>query len=67
MNSLWFDFDKKIESFSSLSQPINTDVCIIGAGIFGMTCAYYLSNLGFQVVVLEKDHIGQKATRSYNC
>lgn len=46
MNSLWLDNDKKMNLFSSLSQDIQTDVCIIGAGIFGVTCAYYLSHLG---------------------
>lgn len=62
MNSLWLDSMKKNHNFTSLSQDIETDVCIIGAGIFGLTCAYYLSNLGFQVVVLEKNEIGEKAT-----
>lgn len=62
MNSLWLDSDKKINKFPSLSKDIDTDVCIIGAGIFGLTCAYYLSKLGFQVVVLEKDNIGEKTT-----
>lgn len=67
MDSLWLDFDKKMSSFSSLSQDVIADVCIIGAGIFGLSCAYYLSNLGFNVVVLEKDTIGKKTTRSYYC
>ena len=62
MNSLWLDFNEQSDKFSSLSTNIETDVCIIGAGIFGLTCAYYLSNLGFQVVVLEKDGIGEKTT-----
>lgn len=62
MNSLWLDSNKKINQFPSLNNDIETDVCIIGAGIFGLTCAYYLSKLGFQVVVLEKDNIGEKTT-----
>lgn len=62
MNSLWLDSNKKANTFPSLSSDIEADVCIIGAGIFGLTCAYYLSNLGFQVVVLEKDDIGEKTT-----
>lgn len=62
MNSLWLDSIKKANPFSSLSNDTETDVCIIGAGVFGLTCAYYLSNLGFKVVVLEKDGIGEKAT-----
>jgi len=30
------------------------DVCIIGAGIAGSTCAFYLATLGIKTVVLEK-------------
>lgn len=62
MNSLWLDSNFKKPNFPSLSNDVEADVCIIGAGIFGLTCAYYLSNLGFKVVVLEKDDIGSKAT-----
>lgn len=62
MNSLWLDSNQKTNKYSSLSSDIETDVCIIGAGILGLTCAYYLSNLGFKVTVLEKDEIGEKAT-----
>lgn len=62
MNSLWLNFNKKTDYYSSLPHNIETDVCIIGAGIFGLTCAYYLSQLGFQITVLEKDNIGEKTT-----
>lgn len=62
MNSLWLDSNNKEMNFSSLSSNIDSDVCILGAGIFGLTCAYYLSNLGFKVTVLEKDGIGEKTT-----
>lgn len=62
MNSLWLDFTEDVKRFPSLSSNLETDVCIIGAGIFGLSCAYYLSKLGFKVTVLEKDDIGEKAT-----
>lgn len=67
MNSLWLDCPKSNPSFPSLLEDANADVCIIGAGILGLSCAYYLSLLGFKVVVLEKDDIGKKTTRSHNC
>ena len=67
MNSLWLDSIEKVKLFPSLSKNIETDVCVIGAGIFGLTCGYYLSNLGFKVTVLEKDTVGEKATRTYYC
>ncbi len=62
MNSLWINTLKKNKSFPSLSKDIETDICVIGAGIFGLSCAYYLSKLGFKVIVLEKDSIGEKTT-----
>ena len=62
MNSLWLDSIEKVKLFPSLTKDCETDVCIIGAGIFGLSCAYYLSKLGFKVVVIEKDSIGDKTT-----
>lgn len=62
MNSFWIDSIKNEQNFEKLNNDIETDVCIIGAGIFGITCAYYLSNLGYNVTVLEKYKVGQKTT-----
>lgn len=62
MNSLWLTNSKIFENNINNKNDIESDVCIIGAGIFGITCAYYLTNLGFKVTVLEKDFIGSKTT-----
>lgn len=62
MNSLWLTEKKNNSKFESLSKNINTDVCIIGAGIFGMTCGYYLSKAGLNVSIIEKNEIGHKTT-----
>lgn len=62
MNSLWLTENKNNSKFESLSKNINTDVCIIGAGIFGMTCGYYLSKAGLNVSIMEKNEIGHKTT-----
>lgn len=64
MDSLWISEN---EIFENANKPkdgdlLETDICIVGAGIFGLTCAYYLSKLGFQVTVLEKYKVGQKTT-----
>ena len=62
MNSIWLETFKYNKTFEKLNQNISCDVCIIGAGIFGLTCAYYLTKQGFNVAVLDRDDIGTKAT-----
>ena len=61
MNSLWLT-ENKNNSFESLSNNVEADVCIIGAGIFGITCGYYLSKEGLKVAIIEKDKIGHRTT-----
>lgn len=41
-----------------LSENMHTDVCIVGAGIAGMTTAYLLTRAGKAVIVLDDGHIG---------
>lgn len=41
-----------------LHGDVHADVCVIGAGIAGMTTAYLLAKAGRSVIVLEKDAIG---------
>ncbi len=62
MDSYWIDSTKKSINLDSLKSDISADVCIIGAGIFGLTTAYYLSKSGFNVVVIDKYNIGEKAS-----
>lgn len=62
MNSLWIDSVNTPTHYPSLDKNLECDVCIIGAGIFGITCAYYLSKLGFKVIVLDKYYVGHKTT-----
>jgi len=47
-----------IESYPTLAEDLRTDVCVIGAGIAGMSIAYELSRAGKQVVVLEAQGVG---------
>lgn len=43
-----------------------SDVAIVGAGIVGLFCAYFLARRGFKVVVLEGDpwQVGNQQARS---
>lgn len=62
MNSLWLSEDLINKNFDSLNKNISTDVCIIGAGIFGLTCGYYLSKAGLKVAIVDKNDIATKTT-----
>lgn len=56
MESLWLETEKT-RKFESLNKNIETDVCIIGAGIFGLTSAYYLRKKGFKTVIVDRNEI----------
>src|SRR4051794_9340180 len=53
---------EKPRSRPSLSEDISADVCIVGAGIAGLTTAYLLANSGRSVVILESGSIGDGET-----
>lgn len=62
MNSYWIESTINEGKFNSLDKDISCDVCIIGAGLFGLTTAYYLSKKGINVVILDKFEIGTKVS-----
>lgn len=63
MSSLWIDSTKDIKkNFSSLDKDISVDVCIVGAGITGISTAYMLTKAGLKVCVLEKDKVAYHTT-----
>ena len=43
MSSLWIETTKDEIQTSSLIKDEKTEICVIGAGLFGLTTAYYLS------------------------
>lgn len=45
------------KNYDKLDGDENVDVCIIGGGLTGLTCGYYLSKLGKKVIIVEKDKI----------
>ncbi|PTX98639.1 FAD-dependent oxidoreductase [Opitutus sp. ER46] len=50
--SLWMQTASRPE-FTELSAPAAADVCIVGAGISGLTTAYFLTRAGRSVIVLD--------------
>src|SRR6476620_4257080 len=48
----------EMPSFPALTENQTADVCIVGAGIAGITTAYLLSRRGKSVVVLDDGPIG---------
>lgn len=63
MSSYWIESTKNIEKkYLELKNDIETDVCIIGGGLAGISSAYELAKAGLKVVVLERDQIGKKTT-----
>ena len=54
----WSGYIEK--SFPTLREDVTCDVLVIGGGICGILCAYYLKKSGKKVIVLEMDKIGSK-------
>jgi Glycine/D-amino acid oxidases (deaminating) len=54
--SVWMATD--VPELPALSHDVRTNVCIVGAGIAGMTTAYLLARAGRAVVVIDDGPIG---------
>jgi glycine/D-amino acid oxidase-like deaminating enzyme/nitrite reductase/ring-hydroxylating ferredoxin subunit len=54
--SVWMD-TVEVPSFPPLKEDTEAEVCVIGAGIAGLTSAYLLSKKGVKVVVLDDGSI----------
>ncbi|TEU30163.1 FAD-dependent oxidoreductase [Alkanindiges illinoisensis] len=60
--SLWQDIQPPIPANGQQAPDMTVDVCIVGAGISGLSVAYMLSQAGKKVVVLDDDPIGGTMT-----
>jgi len=63
MKSIWNE-DANIPGFDSLKGNIETDVLIIGGGMAGILCAYFLKEAGISYVLAEGTHIGGGITQN---
>ena len=58
MSSYWIESTKDFSCrFPALSNNLEVDVCIVGAGLVGISCAYNLINSGFKTIILERDDV----------
>src|SRR3954469_24106920 len=55
--SVWMG-TTEVPQFQPLTQDLRTNVCVIGAGIAGMTTAYLLARAGRSVVVIDDGPVG---------
>lgn len=62
MSSLWIESTKELGKINPVNKDYSADVCIIGAGMCGLSTAYYLAKNGFKVIVVDKNEIGTKAS-----
>ena len=60
---LWED-NAPTTRYPALAGDLDTDVCVIGAGITGLTTAWYLAQAGYEVVVLDVRRVGGGTTGS---
>lgn len=58
--SMWESI--QLPSFPTLEKDLSTEVCIVGAGIAGLSVAYQLAKRGHQVVVLEGSKVASGQT-----
>ena len=62
MNSYWLSCEEKIKLEKQIDSNYSADVCIVGAGITGLSTAYYLVKNGLKVIVVDKSGIGEKTS-----
>ena len=62
MNSYWISSVPNFKKINPIDQHHTTDVCIIGAGLAGLSTAYYLAKNGVTVAIVDKAEIGAKTS-----
>ena len=63
MDSVWEQTSSK-DNFGRLEKDIKTDVLIIGGGMAGVLCAYFLDRAGVSYVLAEAKTIGGGITKN---
>lgn len=55
-HSLWQLADKPL--YNAIHEDVKIQVCIVGAGITGLTTGYMLAKQGFKVLVVDRERLG---------
>ena len=53
---------KKLLDQDKLTESFSTDICIIGAGLTGISSALHLANKGLKITILEANRVGAGAS-----
>src|SRR6202521_4143726 len=61
-NSLWESTAEPLRAFPSLSDEVQADVVIIGAGYTGLSAAHHIAKSGLRPIVLEANQPGWGAS-----
>lgn len=66
MNSIWTENNVKtpIPHFKSLEGDVKTDVLIVGGGMAGILCAYFLQERGVDYILAERDTVCSGTTKN---
>lgn len=59
---VWYADDTPSIAGSAWLGGLRTEVCVIGAGIAGLSCAYHLAHAGKQVAIIERAEIAAGQT-----
>lgn len=63
INSVWCE-SIKLKNFPKLNEDTKTDVLIIGGGLAGILCAYFLEQQGVNYILVEAEKIGMGITKN---
>ena len=60
--SIWDEYSQKLKEDKKEIKNTTTDILIIGAGITGLTTAYFLKDINKKIIIIDKSIIGKGVT-----
>lgn len=60
--SYWIKHTKQKKCYPCVEKDIHANIVIVGAGLTGLSTAYYMSNTTSELLILESDQIGYGAS-----